>query len=313
MRSSSAHRHWMPYAAICVAICAYSMAPIFVREITASGQTIALYRLWIGLPIMWAITFVSRSRITLALLRRTLVAGALLSVEIQLGFTSFRDTTVANATLIGSLTPVLLFGVAGRMLGESITRRKVLWGALALAGILVFVLGGANSGRHSWFGDLMAVGEVFAWTGYFIATKKLRNEGVPAISMYTSVVTTALIFLTPVVLLTSKDIGAIGGDDWWWLVAMAFVLGVLGHTIFNWAHGHVEATVSSILSLASNVISVVLAWRIFGESLQPIQLVGGAVVLVAVGGLTVQSTGERADRPSKIEADVGLPYEPIDL
>ena len=64
----------------------------------------------------------------------------------------------------------------------------------------------------------------------------------------------------------------------------------------------VGPTAASILSTLEPVVAVALAFAVFGESLGPAQLAGGALVLLAV--LVVRAP-RRAPRPPRVEPTPG--------
>ena len=53
---------------------------------------------------------------------------------------------------------------------------RSLWGAVAVAGTAIVVLGGDGGGANSLRGDLLAVGALVAWTAYFVCTKSARQH-----------------------------------------------------------------------------------------------------------------------------------------
>jgi drug/metabolite transporter (DMT)-like permease len=67
-----------------------------------------------------------------------------------------------------------------------------------------------------------------------------------------------------------------------WVTAIAVVSTVGAVSLFFAGLNRVGPTTASILSTAEPVTTVVLAFLAFGESLSPVQLGGGALVLGAV-------------------------------
>ena len=102
--------------------------------------------------------------------------------------------------------------------------------------------------------------------------------------------------------------GAAGGDmrlgevsaaGFGWLGGIAVVSTVGAVSLFFAGLRRVGPTTASILSTAEPVTTVVLAFLAFGESLGPVQLAGGALVLGAVLVLSVQA-GSRAPVPHDV-------------
>jgi drug/metabolite transporter (DMT)-like permease len=87
-------------------------------------------------------------------------------------FSAVKLTSVAVATVIGALQPVLVLFVAGSLLGERVGRRMVAWTALAIVGVVVIVIGAGVPAGDERLGDLLAVGSMVCWAGYFVASKQ---------------------------------------------------------------------------------------------------------------------------------------------
>jgi drug/metabolite transporter (DMT)-like permease len=277
----------LPYLAVCGAVLAWGLGPLIVRAITASAVTIAFYRLWLAVPVALVVARVAGSSLSWRVLKRTAPAGVLFGASILLGFVSFQQTSVANATLIPALQPVLVVLVAGRLFGERAGRRELLLGAASLVGISMVVVFAAGGGGASPVGDLFAVGNLLAFTTYFLVVKQLRSDNMPAGALLAGVILSAAIAVTPVALLTSHDLGAVGGPDWFWLVVMVVVPGTIGHGLMNWAQRYVDVTVSSLMTLANPVVSSIGAWLIYDEVLNGPQILGAAIVLASLAGIVI--------------------------
>ena len=170
----------MPYLAIGIAVLAWGFGPLFVRAISASPLTIGCYRLWLAVPITLVVARLARTPLTWSVVKLSVVPGVLFGASILASFASFQKTSVANATLIAALQPVLVVLVAGRLFGERIGRRELLLGGASLVGIAMVVLGAAGGGGATLIGDVYAVVNLLAFTAYFLVIKRRRGAGVGA-------------------------------------------------------------------------------------------------------------------------------------
>jgi drug/metabolite transporter (DMT)-like permease len=55
--------------------------------------------------------------------------------------------------------------------------------------------------------------------------------------------------------------------------------------MMTWAQGHIDVSLASMLGLISPVISTILAWFFFQQSLTLLQLLGGVIVLASLTAL----------------------------
>jgi drug/metabolite transporter (DMT)-like permease len=76
--------------------------------------------------------------------------------------------------------------------------------------------------------------------------------------------------------------GELTAAGWGWLAALALVSTVAAVSLFFAGLRRVGPTTASILSTAEPVVTVLLAFLVFGELLGAVQLLGGALVLGAV-------------------------------
>ena len=76
--------------------------------------------------------------------------------------------------------------------------------------------------------------------------------------------------------------GELTAAGWGWLACLAVVSTVAAVSLFFAGLQRVGPTTASIVSTAEPVVTVLLAFLVFGELLGPVQLLGGALVLGAV-------------------------------
>jgi drug/metabolite transporter (DMT)-like permease len=139
------------------------------------------------------------------------------------------------------------------------------------------------SGLPDWSpaGDLLAVLTLFAWTGYFIVSRRVRGRlGAVEYSTVTAIVASGLAW--PAALIAGQDVSWPAWDSWGWIVLLAVVAGIGGHFLMSWSIPHVPLWASSTMSLSIPVISTATAAVVLDESVTAVQAVGMAVVLVAL-------------------------------
>ena len=205
----------------------------------------------------------------------------------MLGFLAYRTTSIADATLIPALTPALILVLARRLFGEQRSRRQIVLAVAAFAGVAVVVLGAGKNSGQSLKGDLFSAGNLFVWTAYLVLAKQIRNRNVHSWSLIATFFTIAAVVVTPYCLIASNDLLASKPRDYVLYAVMIVGPGTLGHGLMTWANKYVDLSISSVLSLANPVLSMVWAWMIYGERLGPEQLVGVCVVIGALALITL--------------------------
>jgi drug/metabolite transporter (DMT)-like permease len=258
----------------------WGFAGIFASLTSAPGLVLTFFRCWIAVPMLAAVVLACGRRITLGLLRLSLLGGLCLCADMTLFFSAVKLTSVAVVTVIGALQPALLMIVAGPMLDERIEPWTVVWTMVAITGVAVIVVGGGIPSHSEVKGDLLAVGSLLGWAAYFVASKRARVH-VPALD-YTAGVTIICALVSTVVVFAFRErVTAVQSSDWVWIVLLAIVPSS-GHVLVNWAHRYLDVTISSVIVSASPVVAAVGAYLVLNQTLDPLQIIGGAVGVAAI-------------------------------
>ena len=198
-----------------------------------------------------------------------------------------------DASLLALLvyTYPVLVAVASIAIGREPARRSTAV-SLALASTgLVLVLAGAAAGALDALGTALGLTAATVYTGYILISDGV-TERVGPLALSTLVCTGAGVSLTLAGLAGGDlDPGTVTAEGYAWLGALAVVSTVGAVALFFAGLRRVGPTAASILSTLEPVVTVALAFAVFGESLGPAQLTGGALVLAAV--LTVRAPRKR--------------------
>lgn len=276
-------------AAGSLAVVAWAFGPLIVRGIGASTPTTVFWRLWAAQPVMIGVAYLTGGRLSRDVLRQAAVPGVLFALSMYTSFASYQYTSIANATLIGSLEPAVILFVAPKLFGDRLGVRQKSLAAVAFAGMAVVVLGAGATSGASWKGDLYAVANLAVWTVYFIRVKQARDRGVHAASFLACVFLIAAIAITPWALVVADDLGAVRGLDWLLVALMVVGPGLLGHGSMTWAQKHLDITTASLLTLGHPVVATLAAWVIIGEALNGLQMIGALVVLGALAAIVADA------------------------
>jgi drug/metabolite transporter (DMT)-like permease len=153
--------------------------------------------------------------------------------------------------------------------------------AIASAG-LVLVLANAKAGALDGAGALLALGAAMVYTTYILVSQGIAGRIRPSV-LSALVCTGAAVSLTVgSALLGDLRPGEVSIEGWGWLASIAVVCTVLAVSLFFAGLKRVGPTTASILSTVEPMVTVLLAFLVFGELLGPLQLVGGAFVIAAV-------------------------------
>jgi drug/metabolite transporter (DMT)-like permease len=301
-------RSGLAVLAILVTIVMWGSSSVAIKAVGSSGLVTALYRLWFAIPLLWISALLPQVRSTLdrRWLRGSVVGGSLFAVHQVLYFSGLKLTTVTNMNIIGALQPVLVLWVAGPLFGEHTSRSSALWSAAALAGTALVVAGARAAPTWSAVGDAVAVLNLFAFTAYFLASKRVRAT-TGAWAYVVGMTTISGLVMLFICLATGQDLGSPRGFEWLVILAIAIFPGTLGHVLMNWAHAHVSAFSISMLLLGVPVVAAAGAALVLGEHITGLQILGGAVVLIAIANVVLRMDRRTAEVLAESAAETDAP------
>jgi drug/metabolite transporter (DMT)-like permease len=268
-----------------------------IEGIDAVG--ISFHRLLLGALLLVVVHLGRGGRIDWRMLRISAAGGVAFGLDIVLFFSALRETSVANATVIGALQPILLAPIGVRLFGERLAPRTVGWSVVAVAGTAVVVLGATGVPEWSLRGDLLAVGALLSWTAYFVASKQARQH-LGTLEYFTGLSIVACAVVVPYALVVGADLSPAGASDWVIIVLVTVFSGALGHVLLNWSHEHVPLQVISLLTLLVPVVATAGAVAFLGERVSGLQWAGMAVVLASLAVVV-------RERPAAEPREVGEP------
>ena len=204
-----------------------------------------------------------------------------------------------DASLLALLvyTYPTLVTVAAIALGrERANARTAVALVLASTG-LVFVLAGAGGADLDPVGTALGLAAAVVYSVYILASEDVAARLGP-LALSTLVCTGAATTLTLAGLaLGDLNLGTVNAAGLGWLAGLAVVSTVGAIGLFFAGLQRVGSTAASILSTLEPVVTVALAYLVFGESLGTAPLAGGALVLIAV--LVVRAPGQV--QPSQLQ------------
>ena len=204
-----------------------------------------------------------------------------------LAFVGLSLTPASDSALIIPTTIPLATALFATLIHERLTSRKLFGFAVASVGAALVIVGGQQGGGESSSlrlgGDLMELGAATAWAASLtIGAVVLRKETVLGYVTGMVLIGTALLLPLGAVQQGYRDVATWSFDTW---LAAGF-LGVfstaVAFVLFFWAVHRYGASLAAMVTYLTPIATLVLAFLILGERPLPLQLVGGAVIVVGV-------------------------------
>lgn len=193
-------------------------------------------------------------------------------------------TTASQGALIQSVTPAVTAALAVGLLNEKVTRRRILGMALSIVGVVIVVGSGVPEGeaRNPLWGTLLMLGTVAVWSIYTILAKRVANYDGFLVTTSSTVIGTLLLVPLAVGELHGAPLPHIEPRDWLAIFYLAAVVSAGGYLVYNRSLRALDAHQTINFTNLVPVVAVVAAVVFLGESILPLQVVGGAVVLFGV-------------------------------
>lgn len=281
------------------AVVAVSFAAVFARLAgEAPPFAIAFLRLGFASAILTPVYILSRREpgpaFSLPGGARVMIgaAGLCLALHFATWISSIFYTSVASSALLVSTHPVFVAVIGWLVLREPIGPRGAAGVALGLGGSILLALGDRGLGDTNLMGDSLALIGGFAAALYFLAGRRMRTSGAVIEYVY-PVYLVAAVSLGLLCLLTRTPVAGYSRATYGWILAMALVCQVIGHTLLNWSLRFVKAYVVAAAVLAEPVGAAVLAYLVLGEPPPAHFYLGAPFILLGVFVVTSAESGTK--------------------
>jgi drug/metabolite transporter (DMT)-like permease len=194
---------------------------------------------------------------------------------------SLKYTSAANATLLGNTAPLWVALAAWLLFRER--TKGLFWLGLALT------LGGAVAVLSSDFlrhpmigwGDLLALSAGIFYAIFFLFSQRSRQHFDTLSHVWICSLSSTLTLLM-LSLVTGSALTGYSLFTYLMFLAAALLPQMIGYLAMGYALGHLPASIVSPTLLGQPVLTALLAIPLLGETLQPVQWIGGLVVITGI-------------------------------
>ncbi len=269
----------VPLNAITIRLLAQDLGPFFgnsLRVILAAALSFIFLRRYINLKKFGQIS--KRDKIIL------LVSGLVgWAIGVWLFTKGIIQTSLVNAFFIDALSPLAVYVYSLILLKQSADRRVLLLTLVSIYGVLV--IGTRNlvpTIDKFGLGELFLIGNVIFWAVGFVGRKMLSDHlNSVEISFLLMIISSLGLFILGIAsgfdsqkIVFSTNTGV--------LLVIGAVITLLTFNLMTYCLRRIDATVASQITLTKVLFSFLLGFLFFGETLPPIVLLGGLIVVVSV-------------------------------
>lgn len=291
-----------PYLGLLLGIGAVSTASLFIRlaQGEAPSFVIAAGRLTIAAVVL--IPFASKNLVyeiknqTRKNLVLLCLAGIFLGLHFASWITSLEYTSVASSVVIVTTAPLWVAVLSPFFLKEKITRWIVIGLLVSLTGSVVVGINGVchfSAGKlicepiiqlkndRYFIGNILALAGALLSAGYLMIGRRVRDR--LSLISYTFVVySIAAVVLIILVLVNRQSFSGYSSSTYLYILALALIPQLVGHSSFNWALKYLSAALVSIALLGEPIGTIILTFLFLNEAPTLLEIVGGVLILTGI-------------------------------
>jgi len=289
--AQAAHR-WQALAVLVMGACIIGLAAILVRLSDAGSAATGFWRLVFATPLL-ALMAYRTGGLQGGPSKWALLAGLFFALDLGFWHYGIQYTSVANATVLTNLTPVVVTAFAWIFLRQRPRALFLVAVAAAVGGASMMAIEktGGTPGNQP-LGDALSLITAFWYALYFLAiTEGRKSEGASRLMFWAGLAGAPLLLVAAALL--DEQLVPVTLAGWAACVGLG-LMHVAGQGSIAWAMGRLPTPTASVVVLVQPVVAAGLGFLLFAEAIGPLQGLGAAVTL---GGVVLAQWASRV-RPA---------------
>jgi drug/metabolite transporter (DMT)-like permease len=275
--------------ALVIGLLAVSVSSIFIRLCISPPATIAFWRLLIAGSLFAAWTLARGQRISAHDLRLALLSSVFLALHFYLWIASLFMTSINSSVVLLATQPLFALVLQVAIHKIRATSRNMLSLSGGLVGAAILAHGDFLRGGLAAQGDIFAIASA-ACAAVYLFTGSHRTG--PLIPYLATVYLFAGAMLLGVAVVRGDSLVAARPGDWLWLILLALIPTLVGHTLLNRSTRVFAPYVVNLSVLAEPLLAGTLAFIVFDEIPTGNIILGAAFI---VGAVAVEVLGGRRE------------------
>ena len=232
-----------------------------------------------------------------------ILSVANVSIGFLLQVQALAYTTVTNFSLEFNMATFFIMLMGAALLGERLTKKKIMGASIAFAGAIVIITGGRMdlSSVHL-IGDLMGIGSAILFGVFTVASKKIAKKyDLMTILIYTFLF--GVLELLPFYLLGphATPLAGLSAVSWSSILFLAVICSVFAFLVYTHGLNRLKASDVAMSIYVTPLAGIILAVLLLGETVT-LFTIGGAVLILSGMYLTHSEikTDDRHEKYTKI-------------
>ncbi len=221
-----------------------------------------------------------------------IIAGIFLAFHFATWITSLSYTSIAASTTLVNTNPIWVAIISRFWFNEKLSKLKIIGILIACLGGILIGFSDVNSGgsySNPLLGDALALMGALTFSIYFLFGREAQRQGLSIGSYITLAYTAATLILFPLPFFFNTGYTGYPNAVYFYILLMAILPQLVGHTSFNWAVNKISPTLVTLLILFEPVVASFLGYLFFNEIPSITILFGAIIILIGVAIAVVNS------------------------
>lgn len=256
---------------------------LFRRSINVSSGELAFYRAALALVFIGLFLLLTKNSIPFGRIKKQLpllfISGAAMAFNWILLFEAYNYTTVSVATLSYYFAPVIVTLLCPLLFKEKMGAKQWICFIMSTVGIVLITgIGTLDTGSNHFLGILFGLGAAGLYATVILLNKFIK--GVDGIHRTFLQFVSATVVLLPYVLLTSGiTVASLDTQGMLLLLTVGLVHTGITYCMYFSSLKELPGQKAAILSYIDPLVAVVCSVCILKEDMEPMQVIGGALIL----------------------------------
>lgn len=222
------------------------------------------------------------------------LSGIFLSMHFITWISSLQYTSVASSVVLVTMNPIFVGILSFLILKEKLHFTLIIGIILSVLGSVILTIGDSGVDGFAITNSTALWGDVLALTGalmasfYLLIGSRIR-ERIDLMSYITVVYSFSAVFLVLVSLVMGLSFTGYKSESYLYMLLLAVLPQLLGHTSFNWALKHLKSSMVAVTTMGEPIGASVLAFLLLGEvvslwQIMGISLIFGAIMIASIKG-----------------------------
>lgn len=265
-----------------LAMVSVSSTSLVVRSVaTVPALVLAFWRMFTASGMLWSYSVIRPAgKLSSVNKKRIIFAGIFLGCHFACFFLGVRNTSIANATLLGCMAPIFTVFIS-LFQKKKINKMTYVGLVIALVGGGIIQSGDISLNNANLFGNSIALlsGLFIAIT--FVLAEQIRQE-TDNVAYGRSLFFVASITVLLIATMAGDSILNFKAGDIPWFLFLGLVPSIFGHNLLNYAVKYITPTAVSSVPLGEPIIASLFGLLLFGEAIPIGAILGGPIVLIGV-------------------------------